>query len=607
MMEIHFGIGSKTMIDTMKGLSRTNYCGDLRLSDVGEEVVVCGWVQRQRDLGHLIFVDLRDRTGVVQLAFSDETDEAVFKKAFAVRAEFVLAAKGVVRERSSKNLQIPTGEIEIDVMDLRVLSVAETPPFEVVADSNANEELRLKHRYLDLRRPDVQDKIIARHKIVKVARNYFDESGFIEVETPMLIKSTPEGARDYLVPSREFPGKFFALPQSPQLYKQLLMLAGFDRYFQVARCFRDEDLRADRQPEFTQIDLEMSFVDSEDVMSMIEGFVKRVFCEVLGKDIKLPLPRLTYDEAMRRFGSDKPDLRFGMELVDLTELLKNCEFKVFSGAIADGGRVCAINAKGIAPRLPRKELDKLTEWIRDYGAKGLAWTKLNADSTSSSSYEKFLSEHEVSSIRAAVDAQNDDVIFVVASGDAQVVLESLGALRCEIARRFDMIDTSEPNLLWVTEFPLFEYDAEEKRYVAKHHPFTAPRDEDLDKLVSEPQNAYAKAYDLVLNGNEVGGGSIRINNPDIQQKMFNALGFTQEEAYAKFGFLLDAFKYGAPPHGGFAFGLDRLVMLMLNCNSIRDVIAFPKVASSAELMTASPGSVDNAQLEELSIALKAKK
>ncbi len=595
------------MIDTMHGLSRTNYCGECGLSDVGKEVVVCGWVQRQRDLGHLIFIDLRDRTGVVQLAFSDETDGDIFRKAFAVRAEFVLAAKGVVRERSSKNMQITTGEIEIDVTDLRVLSVAQTPPFEVTVDSNANEELRLKYRYLDLRRPNVQDKIIARHKIVKIARNYFDDNGFIEVETPMLIKSTPEGARDYLVPSREFPGKFFALPQSPQLYKQLLMLSGFDKYFQVARCFRDEDLRADRQPEFTQIDLEMSFVDSEDVMSTIEGFIAKVFKEVLDKDVQLPIKRLTYDEAMRRFGSDKPDLRFRMELVDLTELLRGCEFKVFSSAIEENGKVCAINAKGIASRLPRKEIDKLTEWIRDYGAKGLAWTKINSDATSSSSYEKFLSEQEVKAIRKALLAENDDVIFIVASSNPQVVLESLGALRCEIARKFDMINTSEPNLLWVTEFPLFEYDAEEKRYVAKHHPFTSPRDEDIEKLDSVPHNAYAKAYDLVLNGNEVGGGSIRINNPDVQKKMFQALGFTQDEAYAKFGFLLDAFKYGAPPHGGFAFGLDRLVMLMLNCSSIRDVIAFPKVASSAELMTLSPGTVDKTQLDELSIDLNIKK
>lgn len=591
----------------MESLRRTNYCGEFTIDDVGKEVVVCGWVQRQRDLGHLIFVDLRDRTGIVQLAFSDETDEKIFKKAFSVRAEFVLAAKGVVRERSSKNLQIKTGEIEINVTDLRVLSVAETPPFEILEDSNANEELRLKYRYLDLRRPDVQDKIIARHKIVKIARDYFDKNGFIEIETPMLIKSTPEGARDYLVPSRVFPGNFFALPQSPQLYKQLLMLSGFDRYFQVARCFRDEDLRADRQPEFTQIDLEMSFVNSDDVMAVTEGFIKKVFKEVLNKDLALPLKRLTYNEAMTRFGSDKPDLRFGMELVDLTEILKNSEFKVFSSAIAANGSIRAINARKIASKLPRKEIDKLTDWIKDYGAKGLAWTKINSDATSSSSYEKFLSDSEILAIRNAVDAQNDDVIFIVASDDTQVVLESLGALRCEIARKFEIIDDSEPNLLWITDFPLFEFDKEENRYVAKHHPFTAPRDEDISKLDSEPQNVYAKAYDLVLNGNEVGGGSIRINNPELQQKMFKALGFSQEDAYERFGFLIDAFKYGAPPHGGLAFGLDRLVMLMLNCKSIRDVIAFPKVASSAELMSDSPNKVDSKQLEELSISLNSKK
>lgn len=589
------------MIETMKGLHRTHYCTDLTLNDIGKEVVVCGWVQRQRDLGQLIFIDLRDRTGIIQLAFSDTTDESIFKKAFSVRSEFVLAAKGIVRERSSKNMQLKTGEIEIKVTDLRVLSESETPPFEIVEDSSVKEELRLKYRYLDLRRPDVQDKIIARHKIVKVARDYFDKNGFIEIETPILIKSTPEGARDYLVPSRVFPGNFFALPQSPQLYKQLTMLAGFDRYFQVARCFRDEDLRADRQPEFTQIDLEMSFVDSEDIMTITEGFVKKVFMEVLNKDIKVPFRRMSYDEAMNRFGSDKPDLRFKMELTDLTEVLKDTEFRVFSGAILSGGSVRAINAKGIASKLPRKEIDKLTEWIKDYGALGLAWTKINDDGTSSSSYEKFLSDAEVNAIRKTTDAQNGDIIFIVASEDSKVVFESLGALRCEIAGRFDMIDETEPNLLWVTDFPLFEYDKDENRYVAKHHPFTAPCEDDIDKLESEPYNVRAKAYDLVLNGNEVGGGSIRINDPELQQKMFKALGFTPEDAYDRFGFLIDAFKYGAPPHGGLAFGLDRLVMLMLKCKSIREVIAFPKVASSAELMTHSPGLVDDKQLKELSI------
>lgn len=594
------------MLENMKGLCRTNYCADFTINDVGKEVVVCGWVQRQRDLGHLIFVDLRDRTGIVQLAFSDNTDKKIFKKAFGVRAEFVLAAKGFVKERSSKNLQIKTGEIEIEVTDLRVLSEAETPPFEIIENSNANEELRLKYRYLDLRRPDVQDKIIARHKIVKIARDYFDKNGFIEIETPMLIKSTPEGARDYLVPSRVFSGKFFALPQSPQLYKQLLMLSGFDRYFQIARCFRDEDLRADRQPEFTQIDLEMSFVESNDVMTMTEGFIKEVFKKVLNKDITLPLKRLTYFEAMSRFGSDKPDLRFGMELINLTEILKNSKFKVFSSVIAENGLICAINAKNIASKLTRKEIDSLTEWLKDYGAKGLAWTKINNDSSTSSSYEKFLSEEEILAIRSKVDAKNGDVIFIVASNNSKVVFESLGALRCKIAHRFDMIDESEPNLLWITDFPLFEFDEEENRYVAKHHPFTAPKDEDIPKLDFEPQNVYAKAYDLVLNGNEVAGGSIRINNPEIQQKMFKALGFSKEDAYERFGFLIDAFKYGAPIHGGLAFGLDRLVMLMLNCKSIRDVIAFPKVASSAELMSDSPNIVDDKQLKELSISLDIK-
>ncbi len=589
------------MIDTMNGLHRTNYCGELTLNDIGTEVTVCGWVQRQRDLGQLIFIDLRDRTGIIQLAFSDKTDKLIFEKAFSVRAEYVLAAKGIVRERSSKNMQIKTGEIEIEVTDLRVLSKSETPPFEIIENSNVKEELRLKYRYLDLRRPDVQDKIIARHKIVKVARDYFDKKGFIEIETPILIKSTPEGARDYLVPSRMFPGNFFALPQSPQLYKQLTMLSGFDRYFQIARCFRDEDLRADRQPEFTQIDLEMSFVNSEDIMSMTEGFVQKVFKEVLDEDIPVPFKRMKYDEAMNRFGSDKPDLRFDMELVDLTAILSKTEFRVFSGAINQGGSVRAINAKGLSSKLPRKEIDKLTEWIKDYGAKGLAYTKLNEDGTSTSSYEKFLSEQEIVNIRKATDAFNGDIIFIVASDDNQVVLESLGALRCEIASRFSMIDESKPNLLWVTDFPLLEYDKDEKRYVAKHHPFTAPKEEDIDKLETEPEKVYANAYDLVLNGNEVGGGSIRINNPEIQQKMFKAIGFTQEEANNRFGFLIDAFKYGAPPHGGLAFGLDRLVMLMLKCNSIREVIAFPKVASSAELMTNSPGLVDDKQLEELGI------
>ena len=591
------------MIETIKNFKRTKYCGDFSVNDIGKEVTVCGWVQRQRDLGHLIFIDLRDRTGVVQLAFDEQTDKKIFQKAFEVRSEFVLSAKGIIRERSSKNMQIKTGEIEIAVSELDVLSEAETTPFEIVENSNANEELRLKYRYLDLRRPDVQDKIIIRHKIVKIAHDYFNENGFIEVETPMLIRSTPEGARDYLVPSRIFRGNFFALPQSPQLYKQLLMLAGFDRYFQVARCFRDEDLRADRQPEFTQLDFEMSFVDENDVISITEGFIKKVFKKILNEDITVPLKKLTYFEAMNRFGTDKPDLRFGMEIVDLTETLKNSEFKVFSDTIASGGTVRAINAKGIASRLPRKEIDRLAEWIKDYGAKGLAWTKINFDLSSSSSYEKFLNENEIIKVRKTVGAQNDDAIFIVADNDIKIVLESLGALRCELANKFEFIKTSEPNLLWITDFPLFEFDKDENRYVAMHHPFTAPRFKDISKLTSEPQNVYARAYDLVFNGNEIGGGSIRINDLELQNKMFKALGFSEEEAQNKFGFLLEAFKYGVPPHGGLAFGLDRLIMLMLKCKSIRDVIAFPKVASSAELMSASPNLVNKKQLDELSIRL----
>ena len=591
------------MIETIKNFKRTKYCGDFSVNDIGKEVTVCGWVQRQRDLGHLIFIDLRDRTGVVQLAFDEQTDKKIFQKAFEVRSEFVLSAKGIIRERSSKNMQIKTGEIEIAVSELDVLSEAETTPFEIVENSNANEELRLKYRYLDLRRPDVQDKIIIRHKIVKIAHDYFNENGFIEVETPMLIRSTPEGARDYLVPSRIFRGSFFALPQSPQLYKQLLMLAGFDRYFQVARCFRDEDLRANRQPEFTQLDFEMSFVDENDVISITEGFIKKVFKKILNEDITVPLKKLTYFEAMNRFGTDKPDLRFGMEIVDLTETLKNSEFKVFSDTIASGGTVRAINAKGIASRLPRKEIDRLAEWIKDYGAKGLAWTKINFDLSSSSSYEKFLNENEIIKVRKTVGAQNDDAIFIVADNDIKIVLESLGALRCELANKFEFIKTSEPNLLWITDFPLFEFDKDENRYVAMHHPFTAPRFKDISKLTSEPQNVYARAYDLVFNGNEIGGGSIRINDLELQNKMFKALGFSEEEAQNKFGFLLEAFKYGVPPHGGLAFGLDRLIMLMLKCKSIRDVIAFPKVASSAELMSASPNLVNKKQLDELSIRL----
>lgn len=588
----------------LSNFKRTNYCGDFTIKDCGKTVTVCGWVQRQRDLGKLIFVDLRDRSGIVQLAFDEFTDEDIFKKAFSIRAEFVLCATGVVRERSSKNLQIKTGEVEIEVKDLEILSKAETPPFEILEDLNANEELRLKYRYLDLRRPNLQENIIKRHRIVKIARDYFDENGFLEIETPMLIKSTPEGARDYLVPSRVFPGNFFALPQSPQLYKQLTMLSGFDRYFQVARCFRDEDLRADRQPEFTQLDMEMSFVDSEDVMNLAEGFLKRLFKEILNIDLKTPFLRMTYDEAMNRFGSDKPDLRFSMEINDITEFLKNTNFKVFSSAIENNGSIRAINAKSSAEFFKRKDFDKLSAWIKDFGAKGLAWTKINEDGSSTSSYEKFLTDSEISKIREALNAKPGDVIFIVADAKSKVVLESLGALRCDLAKRLNLIDSSSYKLLWIVDFPLFEYDEDEKRCVAMHHPFTHPKDEDLVNLEKDPLSVRAKAYDIVLNGNEIGGGSIRISNTDLQKKMFKALGFSEEDAKNRFGFLMDAFKYGAPPHGGLAFGLDRLIMVMLNCESIRDVIAFPKVASSSELMSLAPNKVDKKQLDELGISIK---
>lgn len=590
------------MAEFMKGLKRTHYCGALRSADIGKEVTVCGWAQRQRDLGQLIFIDLRDRTGLVQLAFDDATDRAVFDKAFSVRAEYVLIARGTVRERSSKNADIPTGDIEVAVEELRILAKSETPPFAIERESNVKEDTRLKYRYLDLRRPDLQENIIKRHQIVKIAHDYFDDNGFLEIETPDLIKSTPEGARDYLVPSRMFPGSFFALPQSPQLYKQLLMLSGFDRYMQIARCFRDEDLRADRQPEFTQIDFEMSFVTQEDVMAIAEGFIRDAYKEALGIDVTIPLPRMTWHEAMRRFGSDKPDLRFGMELIDLSETLKGTSFRVFAGALADGGSVRGINLKGQADALSRKEIDKLGEWVKAYGAKGLAWTRL-ASSAETSSYEKFLSPEEVQAVRKTLGAEPGDVLFLVASNENKVVYDSLGALRCELARRFGLIDPKKIALLWVTDFPMFEFSKEENRWMAMHHPFTMPREDDIDKLESDPEHVLAIAYDMVLNGNEIGGGSIRINDRELQERMFKALQITPEQAEKRFGFLTNAFRYGAPPHGGMAFGLDRLVMVMLGCDSIRDVIAFPKVASSAELMSDAPTDVDEKQLNELGISV----
>lgn len=591
-------------MDFMTGLKRTDYCGDLRMSDAGKEVTVAGWVQRQRDLGSLIFIDLRDRTGIVQLAFDENTEREVFDKAFAARSEFVLMAKGVVRERSSKNMDIPTGEIEIDVKDLRVLGKSETPPFEIVENCQTSELTRLKYRYLDLRRPDLQKNIIMRHKICKITRDYFDENGFIEIETPILIRSTPEGARDFLVPSRIHNGSFYALPQSPQLYKQLSMVAGFDRYMQIARCFRDEDLRADRQPEFTQIDLEMSFVDMEDVLSIGEGYMKRVFKEALGVDIKTPLPRLTYKDAMERYGSDKPDTRYGMELYDLSEIVKSCGFGVFSGPVSAGGSVRGITAKKAFSTLTRKEIDKLTEKAKGNGAKGLAWARIAEDGTVSSSFAKFLTEDEMKAILEKAGAEAGDVVLIVGDVKNSIVFSVLGALRQEVAKKLDIIPEGQYNLLWITEFPFFDWDEDAQTWVAMHHPFTAPMDECLEYLETDKAKVRAKAYDLVLNGIELSSGSIRITNPELQSRIFSLLDLTQEEAYAKFGYLLDAFRYGAPPHGGMGIGLDRLVMQMLGCESLRDVVAYPKVQNASEPMTGCPANVDTVQLDELGIAIK---
>lgn len=579
---------------------RTKYCGEFRESDIGQKVCVMGWVQRARDLGSLIFIDLRDRSGIVQLAFDENTPKDVFDRAFAVRSEFVLCAKGSVRMRSSVNDTIPTGKVEIAVDGLKVLSAAETPPFEIVENSNVRPELRLKHRYLDLRRPDLQSNIINRAKIARITREYFADNGFIEIETPDLIAPTPEGARDYLVPSRVHHGKFYALPQSPQLYKQLLMLSGFDRYIQIARCFRDEDLRADRQPEFTQIDLEMSFVTQDDVISMTEGFLKKLFREFKGIELELPLQRMTYAEAMERFGSDKPDLRFGFEIKNLSSVLAGCGFKVFAGAVENKGSVRGINIKGGA-RFSRKEIDSLTEFVKTFKAKGLAWYKNNAGEISSS-YAKFLTEEENAAVVKTLEIEEGDLALIVADKNS-VVFDSLGALRCEVAKRMGLIDPSVFRLLWITEFPLLEYSEEDGRYYAKHHPFTMPMEEDIPMLETEPEKVRSIAYDIVINGTEAGGGSIRIHTPDIQNKMFRALGFTQEEANSKFGFLLEAFKYGTPPHGGLAFGLDRLTAILLGIRDydIREVIAFPKVQNASELMTKCPTLPDPKALEELAI------
>ncbi|OQB15929.1 MAG: Aspartate--tRNA ligase [Firmicutes bacterium ADurb.Bin193] len=587
----------------MAGLKRTDYCGELGESNIGKKVTLMGWAAKNRDLGGVIFIDLRDRTGIVQTVFNQETASDIFALAESVRSEYVVGIEGVVRKRAPEtvNNNIPTGTIEVLASNIVIYSKSETPPFYIEEGIDTNEQVRLKYRYLDLRRPDMQKNMILRHKVCKVARDYFDSQGFLEIETPMLTKSTPEGARDYLVPSRIHHGAFYALPQSPQQYKQLLMLAGMDKYFQIARCFRDEDLRADRQPEFTQIDIEMSFVEAEDVISCNEGMLAEVFEKTLGIKVKTPFLRLTYKEAMERYGSDKPDTRFGLELVDMSDIAKGCGFKVFADAVANGGSVRAINVNGASDRLSRRDLDSLVDFVKIYCAKGLAWIVV-AEGELKSPVTKFLTEEETAAILKRADAKVGDVVLFVADKD-EIVFDSLGALRQEIAKRLDMIDKSLFNFLWVTEFPLLEYDEEEKRFVAKHHPFTAPMDEDLELLDTDPASVRAKAYDVILNGCELGGGSIRIYDGELQAKMFKLLGFTEEAAQAQFGHLLTAFKYGTPPHGGMAYGLDRLVMLLAGCSSIRDVMAFPKVQTASEVMTNAPDFVDKKQLMELGIKI----
>ena len=589
------------MAETIKGLHRTHYCGTLRESDAGKEVTLFGWVQRQRDLGQLIFVDLRDRSGIVQLTFDETTDRAVFDKAFMVRSEYVLAVRGVVRVRSAKNAELPTGDIEVLVEELRILNRAETPPFEIIEGCTTAEATRLKYRYLDLRRPELQRNLYMRHRIAKAARDYFDREGFLEIETPMLIKSTPEGARDFLVPSRLHHGEFYALPQSPQLYKQLCMVAGFDRYVQLARCFRDEDLRADRQPEFTQIDMEMSFVDVEDVLAVGEGLMKHIFKTVLDVDLPTPLPRLRYTEAMERFGSDKPDVRFGMELIDLSDAVRGCGFGVFASALEGGGTVRGITAKGGAAVLSRKEMDKLTEMVRGIGAQGLARVRLTEEGVQSS-FGKFMTPEQMETLLTAAGAEKGDAVLIIADTVKKHVLQTLGALRLEVANKLQ-IERSGYQMLWITEFPFFEWDEETGTWMAMHHPFTSPLDECVPYLDSAPEKVFAKAYDLVLNGIELASGSIRITDPELQGHMFRALGLSDEEAHEKFGFLTDAFRYGAPPHGGMGIGLDRLVMQMLGAPTLRDVLAFPKVQNMTELMTDCPAGVDAGQLADLGIAL----
>ena len=588
--------------EKLNGLKRTHKCATLTKADIGKEVVVMGFADSVRNLGGLIFINVRDISGVIQTVYSTD-DAAMYEKAAKVRGEYVLAVVGKVaaRDEAVINPNMKTGEIEIVATELRILSAAKTPPFYIVENSDVKEELRLQYRYLDLRRPDMQRRMLLRSQVAKIVRDYYEENGFIEIETPILVKSTPEGARDYLVPSRVRNGCFYALPQSPQQYKQLLMLSGMDRYFQIAKCFRDEDLRADRQPEFTQIDLEMSFVDEDDVMTVNEGLLKRVFKEVKGIDVATPFLRMPYSEAMDRFGSDKPDTRFGLELCDISDVVAGCGFGVFTGALEAGGSVRAINAKGLGEQISRKNIDSLGEFVKTYKAKGLAWIKVNADGVQSP-IAKFFEEEQMNAILKATDAEVGDVIFIVADKNS-VVYASLGALRLEIAKRYNLIEEGKFNFLWVTDFPLLEHDEEENRFVAMHHPFTAPKDEDLALLDTDPGKVRAKAYDIILNGVELGGGSMRIYNSDLQQKMFEVIGLPADEIEARFGFLIDAFKYGAPPHGGMAYGFDRLLMLLDGCDSIRDVIAFPKVQNASELMTNAPDIVDAKQLDELGIAI----
>lgn len=591
------------MAESMKGLHRTHRCTEVSNQNIGETVTVMGWVQKRRNLGSLIFVDLRDRSGMMQVVFDEPViGSEGFAKAGTLRSEYVVAIVGKVQKRSAAvNENLKTGDIEVFATQLRVLSEAQTPPFPIEAGIQTKEELRLKYRYLDLRRPDLQKNLMMRSRVMGVIRSFLQDEGFLEIETPILQKSTPEGARDYLVPSRVHPGSFYALPQSPQLFKQLLMCSGYDRYFQIAKCFRDEDLRADRQPEFTQVDMEMSFVDMEDVLDVNERLIARVFKETLDVEVPLPLKRMTWQEAMDRFGSDKPDVRFGMELIDVSEVVAGCGFGVFTGALENGGSVRGINVKGQAA-MSRKKIDKLVDHAKGCGAKGLAYLSINEDGTYKSSFAKFMTEEELAALVSAMDGQPGDLLLFAADRN-KIVWEVLGSLRLQLGKEFNLYDPNEFAFLWVVDFPQFEWSDDQNRFVAMHHPFTMPYEEDLDKLTSDPGAVRAKAYDIVLNGCELGGGSIRIYQSDVQEKMFNALGFTNEEAHERFGFLLDAFSYGVPPHAGLAFGLDRMIMLMMHADSIRDVIAFPKVKDASCLMTEAPNVVDEKQLEELGLAL----